>query len=123
MEKNESTNYGYNHSHGILFLFLAGSISEGGLNGPAFGVGTGSFILFVSISANKRFTVINSTLYVLVLSTGLAIDYFFPEIIVNYKNEKQRHLDFMYSTSSKQLYPSIFFSCPIENATNTNNNK
>jgi signal transduction histidine kinase len=82
---------------GILFLFLAGSISEGGLNGPAFGVGTGYFILFVSISANKRFTVINSTLYVLVLSTGLAIDYFFPEIIVNYKNEKQRHLDFVFN--------------------------
>ncbi len=27
----------------------------------------------------------------------MAIDYFFPEIIVNYKNEKQRHLDFVFN--------------------------
>ncbi|MBL7799555.1 MAG: GHKL domain-containing protein [Chitinophagales bacterium] len=79
----------------ILSLFGLTYMTEGGIDGPTFGIATGYFIIFLSLSTKKTYPVFYPFAYVVALITSMALNYLHPDWVIRYSSTDQRYKDFI----------------------------
>ena len=80
---------------GILTLFGFTYMTEGGIDGPTFGIATGYFIIFLSLSTKKTYPIFYPFAYVVALITSMTLNYIHPDWAIRYSSIDQRFNDFI----------------------------
>lgn len=80
---------------GILTLFGFTYMTEGGIDGPTFGIATGYFIIFLSLSTKKTYPIFYPFAYVVALITSITLNYIHPDWAIRYSSIDQRFNDFI----------------------------
>lgn len=79
----------------ILTLFGFTYMTEGGIDGPTYGIATGYFIIFLSLSTKKTYPIFYPFAYVVALITSMTLNYIHPDWAIRYSSIDQRFNDFI----------------------------
>jgi len=79
----------------ILIISVFSWFQEGGINGPLFGIGTGFFYLYLSISSSNTFSILFPVSYILTMLLIFGLNILHPDWVVPYKSTEQRYIDFI----------------------------
>jgi signal transduction histidine kinase len=79
----------------FLFLYFISWITDGGNDGPTYGVGTGFFFILISIANTNLIRNIFFLSLVLTAILCICISYYAPNFIVPYHNPRQQFIDFI----------------------------
>lgn len=79
----------------ILTLFGFTYMTQGGIDGPTFGIATGYFIIFLSLSTKKTNPIFYPLAYIIALITAMNLNYSHPEWVIKYSSTDQRYNDFI----------------------------
>ncbi len=79
----------------ILIISVFSWFQEGGINGPLFGIGTGFFYLYLSISSSNTFSILFPVFYILTMLLIFGLNILHPDWVVPYSSTEQRYIDFI----------------------------